>query len=1334
MPQLDWSKFEDLSGAADVNFEKLCRSLIRRHYGQYGSFKELANQAGVEFHLKLDQDCALGDSTRWYGWQCKWYDLPRARAIGTTRKDKIVDGLEKSKKYLPHLTDWVLWTRYILTEGDQEWFYGLQANYPFKLHLQTCDDIESLLVGPALALREAYFGELVIDEQVLNHHYQIIASTHSKKFQPEVHQTVKAEKIIEKFLGRHSSWDSLDSLEKSINNNLKIVKDAVNLEDNNVKTTLPDFIADGERLSSFLNSLFSELAVGNFEKAKDLLAEDLNYDWSKYRKTIARLRANRSHTAMSATNLLADFYAFSQEIKKVRTALNARVITIVGKAGDGKTDLALDICRPRDGINAGVLFLGKDLNAGENLDHLVKSFKIYGRPINTFEDLLEAVDAAGQRLCKRIPIIIDGLSESENPRDWRNEVAKASALLENYPNVLLVLTLRGEFYQDCIPENILTFKLTGFGDNPLEAIHRYFEYYKIDALDADIPIELLTHPLTLRLYCESANSERRVVVGVEALPRSQVAIFEKYFENAIDRIVALSSSNQRLYHEDVEYVLLDIAEILWKENRRTLDLRQARSIANEIVQSGNNLIKSLESEGILLRYRSQNGNPEIGFSYDLMAGFKIAEYLLKGDFNSWIAQNINKIQYNQPHSNTLAYDVFNSLVGLYPKYYERKHLWQLLEGDFKERALLQATQEQASLINRETIQEFQRYLLSSEQFASQAFKKLKTTRSAYAHPFDANLLDKALREMSNTYRDLTWSEWIRINSRELKNDLDILEKRWSQIEIDSKERGRVIWVTWLLTTNHRDLRDQATKTLSIYAKKDPKTLFEIAINSLDIIDPYVPERIFAAIYGGILSADFIESERIRTNVCDFAKKLVESCFVPNAKHSTTHTILREYFLGIINYALTVNQSFLDEEYLAYCRKPYKHLPNLFDNLPKVDEEKLNEVKKAALRMDFNNYTIGRLTTDRANYDDSHPDYIQTRRTILKRMIQLGYDPEKFQEIDRTISSSSYYNRDEKIDRYGKKYSWIAFYEMYGWKADRGLLNDWREKERCSDVSIDPSFPLNEKTWEPELKDLFINTPQDIKNWILNGPIPDYKGLLQTKKLKADQTWVLLNSFIEEHTQSDYRQLFTFIRGFFVNNSQLKAITQFVDEKDYFGNNALPGIPEYHYSYAGEMVLSNMHFTLVEKESSKVNFNEWDDLSPLVEVPVQSYAWESYHSSLNQAGGIVFPNSEICQRLNLKYQNGEPDLYDNDGVASIFRNLTSKNDNLKGSVSYLRKDLFEKYLKDTDQTFIWILWGERNQHYKGYSAGDVDVHEFFQSKMHLHKKVYVWTNGKIALRK
>ncbi|MDV2455190.1 MULTISPECIES: NACHT domain-containing protein [Acinetobacter] len=890
-----------------------------------------------------------------------------------------------------------------------------------------------------------------------------------------------------------------------------------------------------------------------------------------------------------------------------------------------------------------------------------------------------------------------------------------------------MLTLRGEFYKDCIPETIPTFELNGFVDDPIAAIHCYFEHYKIDALDADIPIELLTHPLTLRLYCESANSERRRVVGVEALPRSQVAIFEKYFEKAIDHIVDLSPSNQRLYHEDIEDTLLKIAEVLWTENYRTLDFNQARSIANEVVRSGSSLIKSLESEGILLKYRSQNGNHEIGFSYDLMAGFKIAEYLLKGDFNSWIRQNIHKIQYGQLHSNTLAYDVFNSLVGLYPKYYVRKHLWQLLEGDFKERALLQTTQEQAALINRETIEEFQKYLLSSEQFASKAFTKLKTTRSAYAHPFDASFLDKALRAMGNTYRDLTWSEWIRRNYRELKNDLEVLEKRWSRIEIGSSEKGRALWVQWLLTTNHRDLRDQATKVLSIYAKKDPKTFFEMAINSLDITDPYVPERTFAAAYGAILSADFIDVEKINSNVCGFAQQIIENCFLPNSEYSTTHTILREYLLGTINYALTVNRNFVSQEYLDYCQKPYQHLPNLFDSLPDISEEKIIEVKKLALRMDFNNYTIGRLIPDRRNYDDSHPNYIETRKTILKRMIQLGYLPEKFQEIDRDIGSSSYYDRDVKIDRYGKKYSWIAFYEMYGWKADRELLDDWRGNERCSDVSIDPTFPKVENSWNPETTDIFTNSPKDIGAWILNGPIPNYLDILETQQFNETDSWILLNGFIQEDSKTDYREIFTFMRGFFVANEHVSTISEFFCNKDYLGNNALPRIPENHYKYAGEMVLGNSFLELNENVNSRVNLDEWDASSFLIEVPVQSYSWESYHSSLNQAGGIDFPNPELCQRLGLKYHNGDPDLYDFDGVASIFRTLKSSDENLKGHLLYLRKDLFQKYLIETGQTFVWILWGERGQNYKG----DEEIHEYFRTNQHLHKQVYVWNDDQIV---
>ena len=413
--------------------------------------------------------------------------------------------------------------------------------------------------------------------------------------------------------------------------------------------------------------------------------------------------------------------------------------------------------------------------------------------------------------------------------------------------------------------------------------------------------------------------------------------------------------------------------------------------------------------------------------------------------------------------------------------------------------------------------------------------------------------------------------------------------------------------------------------------------------------------------------------------------------------------------------------------MGYCQKPYKHLPNLFDSLPDISEDRIIEVKKAALRMDFNNYTIGRLTPERSNYDDSHPDYIQTRKTILKRMIQLGYDPKKFQEIDQNISSSSYHNRDEKIDRYGKKYSWIAFYEMYGWKADRNLLDDWRDNERCSDVSIDPTFPKVNNFWSPELTDIFIDSPNDIGEWILNGPTPNYLDLLETQQFTQTNSWVLLNGFLQEDSKTDYREIFTFMRGFFVANEHVSTISEFVCNKDYLGNNALPQIPENYYKYAGEMVLGNSFLKLNYNVSSRVNFDEWDESSFLIEVPVQSYSWESYHSSLNQAGGIDFPTPELCQRLGLQYQNGEPDLYDLDGVASIFRTLKSDADNLRGNLSYLRKDLFKKYLAETEQTFMWILWGERRQNYNG----SVEVYEYFRTNQHQHKQVYIWQDDQIV---
>src|SRR5437016_13044735 len=106
MGVVNWDGFQNLPGAAETNFENVCRAIIRIHYGRYGTFAALAAQPGVEFHLRLHTSRHLGTPGNWFGWQCRWYGLASGKAIGTTRRNQIAEAIQKTEQVLPHLTDW----------------------------------------------------------------------------------------------------------------------------------------------------------------------------------------------------------------------------------------------------------------------------------------------------------------------------------------------------------------------------------------------------------------------------------------------------------------------------------------------------------------------------------------------------------------------------------------------------------------------------------------------------------------------------------------------------------------------------------------------------------------------------------------------------------------------------------------------------------------------------------------------------------------------------------------------------------------------------------------------------------------------------------------------------------------------------------------------------------------------------------------------------------------------------------------------------------------------------------------------------------------------------
>lgn len=1336
MSAANWDVFSELPGAGDENFEKLCRSLVRRHYGRYGRFKQLANQPGVEFHLELTESCDLGAPPRWIGWQCKWYALANGQDLGAARKQKIIEGIEKTRKHVPSVTDWKLWTRHTLTKGDQEWFFALEKDrFPeLKLELLTATDIEDLLVGPGALLRETYFGELVLTPALLAEQHRLAAAPFKRRYQQEVHVVVGAEEKVLRHLGGQGAWDSLDKLSSALKTNCADIASLTGQLKSELKAEVDSLLARATGLAGLLDYLHTALGKGDFDSVQQMLAANPPQP-VRYDRLLSKLRGARSGGAPLTANLVADVHAVSSALLSLERSIGVRAVAVLAAAGEGKSELAVKVTQPDGDLPGGVLLLGKNLHAGQGLDDLVSAFKISGRPAGSFDRLVEAVDAAGQRAGKRIPIVIDGLNEAEDPRNWRDELARAEELLEDFPYVLLVVTLRNEFAQMCLLEGFPQVEHNGFQEDPQTAIDKYFEYYKIDATDADLPIEFLQHPLTLRIFCEVANPRRQHLVGVEALPSSLTSLFEAHFDKVAARIAELSPATHRIYQEEVQDALMTIAGLLWEGNARSVEFQAARAAVGDVGRWDASIIRALESEGVLVRTTSREGVQGIAVSYDLMAGHMMARHLLaKPDLAQWLQSNEGRaqFQFREPGSHTFAYDVFRALVGLYPQHRGRRQLWQdLLDENLVMNALLLTAQSDPRHISRETVERFACAMQESKPFARLAFKRLRSTRAARAHPFDMDFLHGVLLAMPNTQRDLFWSEWVRERSQEIEDDFKFLSSRWKSSDLDEREIRRARWVMWTLTSTIRSLRDVATKTLYEFAAKRPGEFFRLAVESIAVSDPYVPERMFGAAYGAALTTwSDINAVEMREALPKVAREIYRAMFAPSATHPTWHALYQQYCLGTIAIARMVDPACLSANEAAHLLPQFSHLPSPFDSLPQYDSAVIERAKQAAIRMDFGNYTMGRLIPGRSNYDDSNPEYQRVLSAIVSRMLVLGYDPVQFEAVDRQMDSGPRMGGDKhKVDRYGKKYGWIAYFEMWGVRYAQGLLAEWCTA-RPSDADIDPTFPLEASRIDLPLPDLFTGQPTGTGDWVVRGPQPDYCGILEIPEIDGlSGPWVVLDGFLEQNAPADDRQVFTFLRGVLVDSGEVDRLCALFTGLEYPGNDAIPEEPGYYYTYAGEMPFSSIPGLPVaaEQEGDRAEYmvsaDRWSDNGIAVDIPVQKYNWESYHSVVNQNSGASLPSKLLCEALSLRYRANKWDLYDASGVASLYREVGEYGSQVNGSFSYLRRDLLDSYLTQSDKALVWLMWGERGFHHR--SADAHNLHEYYANHQHIHKRTHVY---------
>lgn len=1292
MPALNWDIFTGLPGSAEKNFELLCRGIVRLNFGSFGIFRALANQPGVEFHLKLDKRCELlGDPGRWWGWQCKWYDLVAGRSLGAARRAKIKDSLRKTEVHIPGLTDWVLWTRHALTKGDQRWFSELSSK--MQLHLWTSDDIDNLLSGQAAVLRNTYFGELILTPDLLRERHEQSVAPIRARWQPDVHHVGDAERELRRMLGELDAWDVLRALSSDLRASAQAVETSPPVPPL-LTPVMTDVIAASRHSADTLDRVVEGIRSGDL----DLLRDELSAQPRALPESVAtaprRLRAGNHRASLYVTNAVAGCHDAVRVLGDIEDAFSSRLIAVVAPAGCGKTHLAAQLTAGTTARLHGVLLHGRELHATHTLDDLARRVSVAAQPVPSMEALLAAVDAAGQRAHQRLLMFIDGLNESEDPRMWKPLLASLETTLAKYPYILLICTLRPEFVNDALPDETRRVEINDYGEETIEAIHEHFRYWKIDATDALLP-GFLRHPLTLRMFCEVTNPDRKQVVGVGAMPGSLTELFERYLEQVSIRVVELAPRAHRFYAQDVNAAISTIANKLWELRTRSIAYGELRNLLGDTQRPWDqSLVRALEAEGVLLRLPS-NGSDSFVPVYDLLGGHIIANALLskygQNTFKAWIKKpsTTTLLAGNYELRHPLAEDIVRSLVGQVPRRFYSKQLWQLVDEPLRGRALRMAANLEPASLDAVTVDALLELVRDGD---AGLLGRLWEVRGTQGHPLNAEALDRALRTMTVADRDLRWSEWLRrnqddalIQGRNVTRDLEHMERRWRAGQIRAGDRLRARWVMWTLTSTVRRLRDQATRALYWFGRVDPEGLFALTNDSLSVNDAYVSERMLAASYGVVMS-----HQRSDTDFAPVLKKflgqIAGGLVGASASAPMHHYLARLYVRGIVAFAEKFYASILPNALSgAWAFAAPVSVPPLAKGDAGADEV------GRTLHMDFENDTLGRLFDDRNNYDMDHAGHQAAVAYVCGMVWHLGWRSATFAEIDDRIAEGAYRRGrgdQSPVERYGKKYSRIGFFTYAGYLEEQGLL----PKERSfSDVDIDPSFPEKPPTdGGPSAQEAWLSpTVESHQSWVRATTTSLPHSIVRRKTISGHGgPWVAVHGHVSVGDRVLGRYAWAFISAMAVSKEHRQHLISAL--KSGVHPWVTRDVPSDYYIFAGEIPWHPRFASVAAVENAYRESVCIGAQEVSVEVLAHEYAWESYHSELNRAGNALVPSQLFSARFDLRSIAQSFDQFLPDGNRATM--TLSSVDGFEGDVLYIREDLLRKYLGN--RALIWFVFGER----------------------------------------
>jgi len=1405
---IDWARLKSYQDDKKKSFEELCYQIVFELYGTKGKLTPVDDSGGgdgVEFFIEFS------DGTIW-GWQCKFFgrfseggrkdqikkSLQRAADL---HGDKLKKWFLCSKlSTTPSEHAW-------FNDIGTQILNGRTVLRP-ELNIELIHWGDSVLLNFLRQypdIHRYFFSDKILDLQWFRNKFELVRESRviKSKYLEELHIEGTADEQIAKIVGgkdlatlmlENSKILNIEKFEYDYSTNIKKIRqEGIHESFEQSSKIITEFVLTDDRITliSRGNILLGTIRRVLLEKDQialsHLLKEVNTYldEYQKFYNEYSQLKDdenvleihwdtekeesddNKKRLIRESRECLFGPYFTMRvfdsyiHIFELLQSLNETELHIGGNASKGKTHLAVNTVRRKIEADEPALFLfGSYFKTNLPVREQIK--QLLDIPSDwTVKDFLGALEICARVYKSKLVIAIDGLNESTYWKDiWAVGVEEfANEIGLHFPNLLLLTTYRTSYEDVLFPEGYLSYpdgkwqkkvEIDGFSAyNVDKAIEKYFAHYQITLQNNSDRLNHFTEPLYLKIFCEAKKGS---IVSFHN--EDMFDVFEAYLEKCNENVVRILDKQPRYNKSFTKDILNKISNKLWEEDKRDVELK---AIIPDFLD--HETLHAFESEDVLI-FRDWYEQEVVAFTYDLLNGYLIAKSLLRDIKNSEEVQTLLKSKkfYDSLLDTRPKHPLFDDILRSFAILAIKNFGLNSLKSDSP--TLTKYSVESLFDLNAEIVLKNE---LPAKKIIADAFKDISQTWSVISlfettelildHPLNFMFLSELLLAMNVDLRDIYWTQQCRQNYSEyeeggllgfIKNFEKVNRKRKNvsgRIHIAARK------IMWFLTSTNRDLRDRATKALYFYGRNYPSEFMELTSYSLKVNDPYVWERTLGAMYGVILAEHSSNKQFREAHLKDMALMLYNSLFADNAPHATTHILARGYASLSVEAALKYFPDLLTDNEIDTIRAPYSK--GGIREWGEYDYKNERGDHSDPIYMDFSNYTIGQIVDEGRSYNDPESKQ-QVRRQIYWRIFELGWHSLKFKEIDSRIQSQNHTSRTKKAktERYGKKYSWIAFYELAGYRADLGLIKNEYKDFRIIGPDIDLSFPKSNKNNKIKFvdTDYLEDRSLPLMEWYKDGGGVDVSKYLSVMDLNGHgEKWVCLDAFICQEDKEIHRERFIFIRALLIKNKNLDDVLIRLNEQD-FRNRWIPEKRENHESFAGEMYLfeeatydNKIKLAFVEETRTYKVKRGHPDYYPTFNVktfkkeypeevvvykkiekkfnillPVMEYAFSS-ESSVNDIGYKTVISKEVVKKLELINEAQTFNLKDSQGNIASQEINYSLDYNNKHNLVYLRKDLLDKLLVSNDYSLVWGIWGERQ-----VSFDEVDTMRDLHSESGLEK--------------